>query len=89
MAGFCLVFAELKFESLLWHFHLLEGPSGKGFYCLFLATFYVNDAPKSLMFIINIVVFCLGICYIMIGLFCRKKNEVVPITTTNHAEDEQ
>lgn len=89
MAGFCLICAELKFESLLWHFQLLDGPKGKGFYCLFLSTFYVNDAPDSLMFIINIVIFCLGIAYIAIGLCCRKKNEVVPVTTTATVEQEQ
>jgi hypothetical protein len=82
MAGFCLIFAELKFESLLWHFQLLEGPKGKGFYCIFLATFYVNDSPGSYMFIVNIVILCLGAAYIIIGLFCRKKNEVAPAPTT-------
>jgi len=79
MAAFCLVCAELKFESLLWHFKLLDGPKGKGFYCLFLATFYVNDTPGSYLFVLNIVVFLLGVCYIAIGFFGRKNNEVVPV----------
>lgn len=77
-----LVFAELKFESILWHFNLLDGPKGKGLYCLFLATFYVNDQKDSLVFILNIIIFVLGICYICIGFCCKKKSLVVPVTTT-------
>jgi hypothetical protein len=78
-----LICAELKFDNLLWWFELLRGPKGKGLYCIFLATFYVNDVPDSYLFILNIIIFCLGVAYIIIGLCCKKKQTAVaPATVT-------
>ena len=74
--------AELKFERLLEKFELLRRPIGKGIYCIFLGSFYVNDSAGSYLWIANIVIVVLGVCYIIIGLCCRKKNEIEVAPTT-------
>lgn len=73
---------ELKFEKLLERFEMIRRPIGKGIYCIFLGSFYVNDYPGSYLWITNIVIVVLGVCYICIGLCCKKKNEIEVAPTT-------
>lgn len=78
LSGFCLICAELRFDSLIRNFRLLRSPIGKGIFCLYLSSFYVNDSNQSMLYIANIIVAVLGILYISTGLFCKKKNIIVP-----------
>ena len=71
-----MILAELKFQNLLFNFELLRGPIGKGLYCIFLSTFFINDTPDSMMYILNIIIAVIGFLYIFTGLFCKKKNEI-------------
>ncbi len=83
MSGFIVVLAELKFQGVVEGFKLLQRPIGKGIYCLFLATFYINDARGSKLYILNIIISVLGIMYIIVGLCCKKKPEGdLALTTT-------
>ena len=68
-----MICAELGFFGLLSNFRLLMHPVGKGIYCLFLASFFVNDNKGSYLWIINAVVAALGVAYILVGTFCQKK----------------
>lgn len=78
MSGFCLICGELRFDSLIRNFRLLRSPIGKGIFCLYLSSFYVNDSNQSMLYIANIVVAVLGVLYIMTGLFCKKKSAIAP-----------
>ena len=83
MSGFIVVLAELKFQNVVEGFKLLQRPIGKGIYCIFLATFYINDEAGSKLYILNIIITVLGICYIIVGLCCKKKPEGdLALTTT-------
>ncbi len=83
MSGFIVVLAELKFQSVVEGFKLLQRPIGKGIYCIFLATFYINDEPGSKLYILNIIIFFLGVMYMIVGLCCKKKPENdMALTTT-------
>ena len=86
MASMVLICAELGFYGLLHHFKLLMHPVGKGVYCLFLGSFFVNDNKDSYLYIINIVVGALGLSYVLMGTFCEKKklNQVQNALTTEH-----
>lgn len=78
LSGFCLICGELRFDSLIRNFRLLRSPIGKGIFCLYLSSFYINDSKESMLYIANIVVAVLGVLYIISGLFCKKKSVIVP-----------